>query len=138
MSESMRVAIGQFSELTEDLLIYAKQLGANGVQLNTPALPGTERWEEADLRRLRERCEGYALRLEAIENTPIGFYDRAMLGLPGRDEQIVHYQETIRNMGRAGIPILGYHWMPTGVWRTSFATPGRGNARVSSFDIALA
>src|SRR5581483_9761545 len=134
----MRVAIGQFSELTHERLAFAKQLGASGVQLNTPLLPGAARWEEDDLRWLRTRCESYGLRLEAIENTPNSFYDKAMLGLPGRDEQIEHYQATIRHLGRAGIPILGYHWMPTHVWRTSFTTPGRGGAQVSAFDMALA
>jgi mannonate dehydratase len=137
MANTMRVAVGQFKELTEERLTFAKQLGASGVQLNTPLLPGEQRWEEADLRRMRERCEAYGLRLEALENVPNSFFDRAMLGLPGRDEQIEHYQATLRNMGRAGIPILGYHWMPNHVWRTSYATPGRGGALVSSFDLDL-
>jgi len=133
----MRVAIGQLGELTHEALLFARQLGVGGVQLNTPVLPGAHRWEERDLRWLRERCESNGLRLEAIENTPASFYDRAMLGLPGRDEQIAHYQETIRALGRAGIPILGYHWMPLGVWRTSMLTAGRGGAQVSSFDEGL-
>ena len=67
---------------------------------------------------------------------PITFYDRAMLGLPGRDEQIANYQATIRNMGEAGIPVLGYHWMPNGVWRTPDRA-GRGGAMVTAFDMAL-
>lgn len=137
MSETMRMAVGQFNELTHERLTFAKQLGASGVQLNTPVLPGEDCWEESDLRWLRLRCESHGLRLEAIENTPNSFYDEAMLGLPGRDEQIERYQTIIRNMGRAGIPMLGYHWMPLHVWRTSFATPGRGNALVSSFDMDL-
>jgi mannonate dehydratase len=137
MAETMRVAVGQFSELSHERLSFARQLGATGVQLNTPVLPGEKRWELDDLLWLRRRCESYGLRLEAIENTPISFYDRAMLGLPGRDEQIEHYQATIRNLGAAGIPILGYHWMPNGVWRTGWTTPGRGGARVSSFDMGL-
>lgn len=134
----MRVAIGQFNELSEERLRFAAQLGASGVLLNTPLLPGTQQWEYEDLLWLRTRCEKRGLRLEALENVPIGFYDKAMLGLPGRDEQIEHYQQTIRNMGRAGITVLGYHWMPNGVWRTSMRTPGRGGALVSSFDMALA
>ena len=137
MTETMRVAIGQFSELSHERLRFAKQLGASGVQLNTPLIPGAERWEVADLLWLRTRCESYGLRLEAIENTPISFYDKAMLGLPGRDEQIEHYQATIRNLGQAGIPLLGYHWMPNGVWRTSRTTVGRGGALVTSFDLDL-
>jgi mannonate dehydratase len=132
----MRIAIGQFSELTEETLLFSRQLGVTGVQLNTPKLPGEHRWEYEDLLRLRQECERYGMKLEALENVPIRFYYKAMLGLPGRDEQIEHYQATIRNMGRAGIPILGYHFMPNGVWRTSFRTSARGGANVSSFDLA--
>ena len=37
---------------------------------------------------LRRRCDEYGLRLEALENVPTHFYERAMLGLVRRDEQI--------------------------------------------------
>lgn len=144
----MRIAIGQFNQLTEERLLFAQQMGVSGIVLNTPVMPG-KRWEHFDIVRgkdlwqfldlleLRTTCENYGLRLESLENVPITFLDKAMLGLPGRDEQIANYQETIRNMGRAGIEVLGYNWMPNLVWRTSFTTPGRGGARVSSFDYDL-
>ncbi len=134
MSTTMRVAVGQFNELSQERLIFAQQLGVCGVLLNTPLLPGTQRWETDDLTWMRQRCKSHGLRLEALENTPVSFYDRAMLGLPDRDEQIANYQATIRNMGAAGIPILGYHWMPNGVWRTPDAI-GRGGAVVTAFDM---
>lgn len=133
----MRVAIGQFQQPTDEQLLFARQLGVGGVQLNTPIIPGEKRWEYLDLLRLRTTCNEAGLRLEAIENTPLHFYDKAILGLPGRDEQIENYQETIRNMGRAGIDKLGLHWMANGVWRTSFTSPARGGAKVSSFDTEL-
>ena len=133
----MRLALGQFRELTEEKLLFARQLGITDVQLNRPILPGEERWEFRDLLLLRQRAEDYGCRLVAIENVPNGFYEGAMLGLPSRDEQIENYQETIRNLGRAGIGILGYHWMPSSVWRTSRTTPDRGGARVTSFDYEL-
>src|SRR5258708_23922446 len=59
-----------------------------------------------------------------------------MLGLPGRDEQIEHYRTTVRNIGRAGIPILGFHFMPNSVWRTERFAPGRGGAGCTKFDMA--
>lgn len=135
MSATMRVAIGQFQEITHERLTFAAQLGVSGVLLNTPTLPGEQHWEADDLAWLRRRCEEYDLRLEAIENVPINFYDRAMLGLEGRDAQIAGYQQTIRNLGEAGVPILGYHWMPNGVWRTPDRR-GRGGAMVTAFDLA--
>src|SRR5438094_138829 len=79
-TQGMRVALGQFSELTDEQLAFARQLGVSGVLLNTPVLPGDARWEFMDLDRLRTRCEEAGLRLEALENTPVSFYDRAMLG----------------------------------------------------------
>lgn len=133
---SIRLAIGQFNELTEEKLRFAEQIGVRSIQMNTPKLPGEHRWEYEDLKQLVDRCRERGLTLEAIENVPVHFYDKAMLGLPGRDEQIEHYQATIRNMGRAGIPILGYHFMPNSVWRTSRTTPGRGGAHVTAFDMA--
>lgn len=138
--EVMRIAIGQFNELSHERLTFAKQMGCSGVLLNTPRLPGEHRWEYDDLARMREYVESYGLRLEALENTPKSYYEAAMLGLPERDAQIEHYQATIRNMGRAGIPILGYHWMPNSVWRTqnSPRVRGRGGARVTVFDMKLA
>jgi mannonate dehydratase len=83
--EKMRLAIGQFRELTDEMLLFAKQLGVQDIQLNTPVLPGDARWEFMDLLHLRTRCEDAGLRLAAIENVPTRFYDQAMLGLPGRD-----------------------------------------------------
>ena len=107
--QTMQVGIGQFNELTDEKLRYATQLGVTTIQMNNPRLPGAAYWEAKDLRPLVEKCQSYGCTLEAIENVPIHFYNKAMLGLDGRDEQIENYQETIRNMGRAGIPILGYH-----------------------------
>ena len=132
--EEMRVALGQFNEMTEEKLVYARQLGVKGVQMNMirSSIPGDQRWEYADLAALQERAAGHGLRLEAIENVPTRFYHKVMLGLPGREEQVEHYRQTIRNLGRAGIPILGHHFMPNSVWRTP-SRAGRGGARVTAF-----
>jgi mannonate dehydratase len=135
---AMRIALGQVPEPTEDFLTFARQLGLRGVQFNTPRLPGTQRWEYEDLLALRHRVERYGLRVEAIENIPNSFYERAMLGIPGRDEELENVRATIRNMGRAGIPVLGFHFIPGSVWRTSLTTEGRGGALVSSFDLEIA
>jgi mannonate dehydratase len=132
----MRIGLGQFNELTDEQLLFIKQLGADDFLMNTPKLPGDKQWEYDDLLALRQRAEGGGLRLMALENVPVSFYDKVMLGLPGRDEQIAHMQTTVRNMGRAGIPILGYHWMPNSVWRTPEPATLRGGAKGTRFDMA--
>ena len=134
----MRVALGQVPALTDDYITYAQQLGVSSIHLNTPALPGSRRWEVADLLALRQRAEAAGLRLEAIENVPNSFYMDAMLGGPGRDEEIENFAATIRNFGEAGIPLLGYHFFPAQVWRTSQGPDGRGGAIVTGYDHAIA
>lgn len=150
----MRVAVGQFREMTLDDLVFAKQLGASGVTLNHPDFqssswrkllgrhgsyragdaPAVDHWEYMDLLRLRTMVEDQGLRLEAIENVPGHYMDKIHQGAPGRDEQIDAYCRTIRNMGRAGIKILGYTFNVTRVWRTSQFARTRGGAFTSAFD----
>ena len=55
---------------------------------------------------------------EPIENVPPYFYDQIMLGGPRRQQQIDNMIYTVRNIARAGVPIFGYNWMPSHVWRT--------------------
>ena len=135
--KGIRVVVGQFNQMTEDKLLFATQLGVKGIPLNTPLLPGDTHWEEKDLRGLVDKAAEYGLEIEAIENVPTHFYHKALLGLPGRDEQIEHYQTTLRNLARAGIPILGLHFMPNSVWRTERFAPGtrdRGGTQAVSAD----
>src|ERR1035437_10388747 len=141
MAKKMRLAMGQIADLTDDAMLFAKQLGITDIQMNglntIKQLPGDERWEFRDLLLLRQRAEDNGMRLVALENVPTKFYDKIMLGLPGAAEQIENYQTTIRNMGKAGIPVLGFHWVPNSVWRSSSTTPDRGGSRVTSFDYDL-
>jgi mannonate dehydratase len=134
----MRIATGQAARATDEYLSFARQIGVSGVQLNTPDLPGDARWERDDIESLRRRIESFDLRLEAIENIPNHFYDLAMLGLPGRDQQIENVISTVQNLGAAGVPILGFNWMPGSVWRTSLEPAGRGGATVSGFELSVA
>jgi len=144
----MRVGLGQFMDPTEERLRYIKQLGVDDVLLNMyqydpeyPHMPdgegmplkGDAEWSHENLLALRNRIEAAGLRLNAIENVPISFYDDIMLGREGRHEQIEHMKTTIRNMGKAGIPMFGYHWSPTGVWRTGNREI-RGAATATEFD----
>ena len=133
---SMRIAVGQINDLTEEHLAFARQVGAEDIQMNTPRLPGDERWEYEDLLALRKRAEAAGLRLIALENVPVRFYVKIMTGAEGRERQMENMIATIRNMGKAEIPILGYHWMPNGVWRTSFETKVRGGAVSNEFRYA--
>ena len=135
----MRVGLGQFNTLTDEILTFIKQIGVNDFLMNMvhgASLPGNHQWEYEDLAALKARADQADLRFMAIENVPFSFYDKIMLGLQGRDKQITHMQTTIRNIGKANIPTLGYHWVPNGVWRTPEPAVLASGARGTRFDMA--
>jgi mannonate dehydratase len=133
----MRPGFGQFQVASEEYLLFAQQFGATDVLFNTPLIPGDGgKWQLQDLVKLRLRVEQFGLKLTALENVPTSFYDHIMLNGPRRDEQIENMIFTVRNMARAGIPIFGYNWMPSHVWRTP-PKQIRGGALATAYDHAL-
>lgn len=134
----MKVIFGQLRDIYDvETYQFAKQLGVDGLNFNTPALPGEEYWEYEDLQALVDRCAEYDLTVDFIENVPIKFYDDIMLAGPKRDKQIENYCKIIENMGKAGIPVLGHHFAPNFVWRTSNSVVGRGGVKVTQYDAAV-
>lgn len=144
----MRIGLGSFTKPTDQRLEYIKQLGVDDILLNMyrtqlidtdygdSPLPGDHEWSFRNLVQLRNRIEDAGLRLNALENLPMGHYDEIMLGGDNRDQQLEHVKNTIRHMGQAGVDTLGYDWMPSGVWRSSTTYRLRGGAKAMAVDMA--
>jgi mannonate dehydratase len=94
-------------------------------------------WSLQAIRRDKEIFAREGFRVVAIEDTtPM---ERTRLGLPGRDEEIDNVITQVRAMGELGIPTLCYNWMALASWgRTDLSIPGRGGARVSGYNRAVA
>jgi mannonate dehydratase len=134
----MRPGLGQINQPSPEFFLYAQQYGMTDIVLNTPGLPNSNgTWAMHDIVNLRRRVESFDLKLSAIENVPTTFYDHIMLNGPKRDEQIDNMITTIRNIARAGIPVFGYHWMPSHVWRTQSELI-RGGSTATAFNYAEA
>ena len=135
----MRLGMDVRGTVDDDMLAFGAQLGATDAVAGRDSIPQPESgyFDYSDLVRLRQRIEDAGLRLWAIENIPPRWYLKIMMGTPGRDEQIDNWCTSLKNMGKAGIPVLGYHFMVLTTWRTSVTTTGRGGAQVSSFDYDL-
>jgi mannonate dehydratase len=90
-------------------------------------------WDYEELRLVRDLYHRAGLTLAVIEDFPP--MDKIRLGLPGRDEEIEWFCTLLRNMGKLGIPVLGYTFMAVMGWhRTATAERERGGALVTGYD----
>ena len=132
MKES-QFRIGFATGASDSELRSIRQMGATDV---VSALRGIDQgavWRFEPMLALRKKVEDAGLTLSVFEGIPIP--DRVKLGLEGCDEDLDNLCESIRNMGRAGIPVLCYNWMVGFNWlRTSFTTPVRGGALATTYN----
>jgi mannonate dehydratase len=92
-------------------------------------------WSYDALARLKESYEAEGFRLAVLECRPP--MNKIKLGLAGREEELEAVCELLRNLGRLGVPVWCYEWMPILNWvRTSTAIPSRGGALVTGFDLS--
>jgi mannonate dehydratase len=151
----MKLGLGLYSEsLTDENLRFANQCGAthivaqlvNYIKGSNPkvARGNLDGWGETynqdklwtldQLVSLRKKIEGHGLTLEAIENfDPSHWYDILLDG-PLKVKQTENLKQLIRNMGRAGIPVMGYYFSLAGVWGWTTAPVGRGQSNSILFD----
>jgi mannonate dehydratase len=91
-------------------------------------------WEYDDLKRLKSEIESHGLTWEAIENFDPSHWFDILLNGPKRDAQMSDLKYMVANIGKAGIPIIGYYFSIAGVWGWTNKPYGRGNAMTVGFD----
>ncbi|MDP3062987.1 MAG: mannonate dehydratase [Chloroflexota bacterium] len=133
----MRIKVAEvLNPLNESTMRLAKQIGITHIVGGLPPEDRGPVWDALPLARLKSKVEDAGLKLEVLEGPPP--MDKITLGLPGRDEQIQEFCQSVRNVGAVGIPIICYNFMAGFNWlRTSTTTRTRGDAKVTSFDYDL-
>ena len=81
--------------------------------------PG-EVWKPEAIRALKAEVEAAGLNLSGIES--VNVHDAIKTGAPERDQYIANYIETLENLGKEGIHLVCYNFMPVFDWtRTELA-----------------
>jgi mannonate dehydratase len=151
----MKLGLGLYRHmLTPDNFRFAKQAGATHIVAHLvdyfrqgPRLPAAKSegtgwgvtdnrgalWTVEELTDLRHAIEAEGLQLAAIENLdPSHWYD-VLLDGPQKAQQLEDVKTIVRNLGKAGIPILGYNFSVAGVWGHVVGPFARGNAESVGF-----
>ncbi len=85
-----------------------------GIVGTLEGMPGDRVWPLEMLLDFKKQVESVGLSLDVIESIPVA--EAIKQGLPERDSLIDRYCESIRNLGRAGIGVLCYNFMPMFDW----------------------
>ncbi len=132
----MRLAMAAVVPYRPEQLQVIKQIGVDHVvYYDMKTMPV----EYDELAAVVKQLRNAGLTMVAVEAGPPS--DRIVLGKEGRDHQIAQFETAIRNMGRLGVEVLCYTFMPqvsadAMVVRTSAAAPARGGALTTAFRLA--
>jgi len=101
-------------------------------------IPPGDPWPIDRVLALRDEVNRNGLALSVIESIPV--HEDIKLGRATRDRLTDNYCESLRNLGRAGVPVVCYNFMPIFDWtRTDLALGlGDGSTALAFDDSALA
>ena len=74
-------------------------------------------WSEKSIERLKSQASGYGLSFEVVESVPV--HEEIKLGGSEAGKYIANYCENIRRLGRAGVKVICYNFMPVFDWLRS-------------------
>ena len=90
-------------------------------------------WKEEDVKAIKKEVEDSGLKIYGIES--VNIHDDIKIGLPSRDKYIENYIKTLEVLGKEGINLVCYNFMPVFDWtRSDLAKVRPDGSTVLSYD----
>ena len=133
-AKGLKIGISHQSpeELHERHFNYLKQMGVEYLEIRIPS-------EQSSLKNIidiRNKVENAGLKVFEIMLADKYNFKESALGLSGKDEEIVFFQNFLKNLGKAGIDTTTYAWQTGGIWETGKTVRRNSRSRLFQFELA--
>ncbi len=91
-------------------------------------------WTVEEISKIKAGAASHGLEIAAIENFDPAHWHDVLLDGPRKAGQLENLKTIVRNVGRAGIPVIGYNFSLAGVAGRVKGPWGRGEAEVVAMD----
>jgi mannonate dehydratase len=96
-------------------LKYIRQIpGVEGIVWALHDIPAGECWPVDRIEEVKAQAAKYNFNIDVVES--VNVHEDIKLGLPSRKKYIENYKTTLKNLGRAGVKIVCYNFMPVFDW----------------------
>ena len=96
-------------------------------------LAAGEVWPEARIAAVKAQAAQYGLNIDVVES--VNVHEAIKLGTPEREQYIENYKESLRNLGKHGVKVVCYNFMPVFDWmRTDLFHPMADGATALFYD----